>query len=101
MFDDLVTDLDRDQSPAFVQFGRAVLADVSPMISTTSPTPTSQLGRALFAALEAGRSVVVSNDNALTHPSSSSRGMAPPRRVDRPRPRRTDRSPPLPNARRG
>ncbi|HUP73110.1 MAG TPA: NAD-glutamate dehydrogenase domain-containing protein [Acidimicrobiales bacterium] len=64
MFDDLVTDLDRDRSSAFAQFGRAVLADVSSDdLEKVADADLLNWVRALFAALEAGRSVVVGNDN--------------------------------------
>jgi glutamate dehydrogenase len=64
MFEDLMTELDRDQSAAFAQFARAVLADVSSdEVDETAEAEMLRWLRTLFAALEAGRAVVVSNDN--------------------------------------
>ena len=64
MFEDLMTELDRDQSAAFAQFGKAVLADVSSdELDEKSDADLLKWLQALFAALEAGRSVVVNNDS--------------------------------------
>src|SRR5512143_3901373 len=63
MFEDLVAELDRDQSPALAQFGRAVLADLpADDLDGTSDANTIAWIRMLFAALESGRTVAVSND---------------------------------------
>ena len=64
MFDDLVTELDHDRSSPFAQFGRAVLADLSPDdLDGTSDADTLTWMRTLFAVLDSNRTVAVSNDN--------------------------------------
>ncbi|MEO8691918.1 MAG: NAD-glutamate dehydrogenase domain-containing protein [Acidimicrobiales bacterium] len=64
MFEDLVKELDRDRSTAFAQFGRALLADLSSDdLENTADADTLDWLRTLWTALEAGRAVVVSNDN--------------------------------------
>ncbi|MEO5839313.1 MAG: NAD-glutamate dehydrogenase domain-containing protein [Acidimicrobiales bacterium] len=64
MFEDLVNELDRDRSSAFTQFGKAVLADLSSDdLDEIADADLLEWLRALWTALEAGRAVVISNDN--------------------------------------
>ena len=64
MFEDLLQELDRDQSSPFAQCAKAVLTDLSiDDFDAGRATDTLEWMRLLFAALDSGESVVVSNEH--------------------------------------
>jgi len=87
MFEDLMTELDRDRSSSFAQFGRAVLADLSADdLEEAGDADILKWMHTLYAALEADRTVVVSNDNGrhtsiiVVAPASATAPPSRPRR---------------------